>query len=114
MQDRPAAARHARTGLGSGGRATGKASGGSGSSHKPQRNRMCEVCCEQKGRSAFKTVTEERDDLPRDCCSECARTCELVAPMGLTWEDVQQAIETGTINQLMEAAAYGPHRRSAA
>eukprot|EP00892_Ulva_mutabilis_P000919 jgi/Ulvmu1/10828/UM007_0002.1 len=91
-----------------GGKSSGGGKGGSRSGQKPQRNRMCEVCCEQKGRSAFKTVTEERDDLPRDCCTECAHACELVAPMGLTWEDVQQAIETGTIIQLLEAAGYRP------
>lgn len=103
----PRQSRAGKSGGGGGGgsRATVKVSRGS---HKPQRVRTCEVCCEQKGRSAFKTVTEERDDLPRDCCSECAHMVELVAPMGLSWEDVQQAIETGTINRLMEAAGFGP------
>ena len=103
--------RRSSKGAKAGGKAAARPSGGGGgsrNSQKPQRNRMCEVCCEQKGRSAFKTVTEEREDLPRDCCTECAHACELVAPMGLTWEDVQQAIETGTIIQLLEAAGYRP------
>lgn len=81
-------------------------SGSSRGSHKPQRVRTCEVCGEQKSRSAFKSLATENEFVPRDCCSECARICKVVAPMGITWEEVQQAIETGTINQLMEAAGH--------